>query len=116
MINDVTIFHKTTCSTSKKALQLLMENKVMPKIRLYVDEPPTQVELKALLKKLGLKAEDIVRKKEKLYKEEYAGKQLTQAEWIRVLSKNPILIERPIVIKGDKAVVGRPPEKVLEIL
>ena len=116
MIKDVSIWHKTTCSTSKKTLKLLMENKVMPKIRLYVDEPPTQVELKALLKKLGLKAEDIVRKKEKLYKEEYKDKQLTQAEWVRVLSKNPILIERPIIIRGDKAVVGRPPENVLDLL
>ncbi len=116
MINDVTIWHKTTCSTSKKALTLLMENKVMPKIRLYTDDAPTQVELKALLKKLGLKAEDIVRKKERLYKEEYKDKQMTQADWIRVLSKNPILIERPIVIRGDKAVVGRPIENILELL
>ena len=90
------MYHKGTCSTSNKTLKLLKENGVEPELRLYVDNPPTQKELIELLKKLGLKAEDIVRKKEKLYKEEYKDKKMTQRDWIRVLSKNPILIERPI--------------------
>lgn len=95
---------------------LLQENGIEPDIRLYVDDPPTQKELTELIKKLGLKAEQLVRKKEKLYKEEYADKKMTQRDWIQALSKNPILIERPILIKGDKAVLGRPPENVLELI
>lgn len=97
-------------------MNLLQENGIEPDIRLYVDEPPTQKELTELIKKLGIKAEQLVRKKEKLYKEEYADKKMTQRDWIQALSKNPILIERPILIKGDKAVLGRPPENVLELI
>lgn len=115
-MSDYILYHKKTCSTSRKALNLLQENGIEPDIRLYVDEPPTQKELTELIKKLGLKAEQLVRKKEKLYKEEYADKKMTQRDWIQALSKNPILIERPILIKGDKAVLGRPPENVLELI
>ncbi len=65
---------------------------------------------------LGMKAEEIVRKGEPLFKEKFATKKLTDAQWIKVLSQNPILIERPIVVKGNKAIIGRPPEKVLDFL
>lgn len=82
----------------------------------YLETPPTQKLLKELLQKLGMKAEDIVRKSEPLYKEQYAGKKLTNAEWLKILSRNPVLIERPIVVKGNKAVIGRPPERVKELL
>lgn len=115
-MSDGILYHKTTCSTSRKTLDLLKENGVTPEIRLYTEDVPTQKELTELIKKLGIKAEQLVRKKEKLYKEAYTDKKLTQREWIRVLSKNPILIERPIYIKGDKAVIGRPPENVLELI
>ena len=82
----------------------------------YLETPPTQKLLKELLKKLGMKAEEIVRKSEPLYKEKYAGRKITNAEWLKVLSKNSVLIERPIVVKGDKAVLGRPVEKIKEFL
>ena len=81
----------------------------------YMVEVPTQKEIREILKMLGLKAEDLVRKKESLYKEKYADKKLTNDQWIKILSENPILIERPIVVKDGKAVIGRPIEKIKEL-
>jgi len=74
--------------------------------------PPTLKELRDVLGKLGMTASDIVRREEKLYKQEYSDKDLTNDQWLRVLADNPKLIQRPIVIKGKKAVIGRPPESV----
>ncbi len=68
------------------------------------------------IQSLQLKAEDIVRKGEEIYKTNYKGKTLSETEWIKVLAENPILIERPIIVNGKKAFIGRPPEKVLDIL
>jgi arsenate reductase (glutaredoxin) len=110
------IYHNPRCSTSREALDLLKKAKLKPEIREYLADPPTQKELKALLKKLGCKAIDLVRKKEALYREKYAGQELSNAKWIKVLSENPVLIERPVVITEDRAVIGRPPQKVLELL
>ncbi len=110
------LFHNASCSTSRTAKQLLEKENCRFEVRDYLNEPPTQKELKELLQKLGLKAIDIVRKKEALYQEQYSEVKLTNAEWIRVLSKNPRLIERPILITGSKAVIGRPPERVLDLV
>ena len=110
------IYHKSNCSTSLEALRLLKQAGVQPLIKEYIVDPPTQKELRELLKMLGCKAIDIVRKKEPLYKEQFADKKMSNAEWIRVLSKNPVLIERPIVIEGNKALIGRPPETVLNLV
>ena len=82
----------------------------------YLKTPPTTDELKALLKKLGLSVQEIIRKKEPLFIEKYKDKKLSDEKWIAVLVKNPVLIERPIVVKGNKAVIGRPPENVLTLL
>jgi arsenate reductase len=81
----------------------------------YAVNAPSQKEIKEVLKMLGIKAEQLVRKKEKLYKEKYEGKKISNAEWVVILSRHPILIERPIVIRDGKAVIGRPPEKILEL-
>jgi arsenate reductase len=110
------VYFKPTCSTCKTAVSLLKEE-TDEEVELYhyYKEAPTQKELKDLLKMLGLKAEDIVRKKESLYKERFEGKKIRNTEWIKILSKYPILIQRPIVIKDGKAVIGRPPEKILDI-
>ena len=86
-----------------------------PEVVEYMVEVPTQKEIREILKMLGLKAEDLVRKKESLYKEKYADKKLTNDQWIKILSENPILIERPIVVKDGKAVIGRPIEKIKEL-
>ena len=82
----------------------------------YLKTPPTQKEIIELLKMLGMKAVDLVRKKEPLFLEKYEGKKLTEAQWIKAMAQNPILIERPIIVKGKKAIIGRPPEKVLEFI
>jgi len=111
------IYFKPTCSTCRTALDLIKEN-TKEKIELfeYLVTVPTQKDIREVLKMLGLKAEQIVRKKEHLYKEKYEGKKIPNAQWIKILSENPILIERPILIKDGKAIIGRPPERVLELL
>ncbi|PBQ33162.1 arsenate reductase (glutaredoxin) [Sphingobacteriaceae bacterium] len=110
------IYHNPRCSKSREAINLLEKNKCEFTIREYLKEPLTQKELKALLQKLACKAEAIVRRSEPLYKEKFSGKTITNAQWIKILSENPILIERPIVIDGEKALVGRPPILVLDMI
>lgn len=110
------IYHNPRCSKSRSALQLLEKNGVDVDIIKYLEDTPSEMELKKVLQKLNMKAEDIVRKGEKEYKENFKGKSLSEEEWITALVKFPKLIERPLFINGDKAVVGRPPEKVLELL
>jgi arsenate reductase len=111
-----TIFHNPKCTKSRQTLALLQEGGAEPKVIEYLKTPPTAAELKAILAKLGMKPEQLVRKGEDVYKEKFAGKTLTDAQWIDALVKNPILIERPIVVSGDRAVIGRPPENVKTLL
>ena len=82
----------------------------------YLVETPSQKEIKEILKMLGMKAEQLVRKKEPLYKEKYEGKKISNAEWIKILNQNPILIERPIVVKDGKAIIGRPIETIIDFI
>jgi arsenate reductase len=110
------IYYNPKCSKCREALNLLENNSCEVKIREYLKMPPSQKELKALLKKLQCKAIDIVRKTESLYIEKYKNKKITNSQWIKILAENPILIERPIVIDGEKAIVGRPPVLVLDLL
>lgn len=112
----IKIYHNNRCSKSREACSILTEQGLAFETIEYLKTPPTNKDIEALLKMLGLKAEEIVRKGEPLYKEKFAGKKLTETQWIKALAENPILIERPIVVKGNKAVIGRPPEKVLELL
>lgn len=110
------VYFKPTCSTCRTALALIKEEtKEKPELIEYLKETPTQKELKEILKMLGMKAEELVRKKESLYKEKYLDKKLSNAEWIKVLVQNPILIERPIVVKDGKAIIGRPVERIKEL-
>ncbi len=110
------IYHNPRCSKSRQTLQLLRENGIEAEIIEYLKDVPTEKELKEVLEQLNLKAVDIIRKGEAIFKENYKGKDLTNDEWIKAMVENPKLIERPIVIKGNKAVLGRPPEKVLELI
>ena len=114
--DEIVLFHNPRCSKSRAALDLLRGRGVEPRIVEYLKTPPTLDELRAVLEKLQLKAEDIVRKGEDLYKSDYRGRTLGTAEWLAVLHEHPILLERPIAIRGVSAVVGRPPEKVLTLL
>ena len=112
----IQIWFKSTCSTCKTALALIKEETDEEiSVFEYTVDVPTQKNIREILKMLNLKAEDLVRKKEELYKKKYANKKLSNAEWIKVLSKNPILIERPIIIKDGKAIIGRPATRVLEL-
>lgn len=110
------IWHNNRCSKSRCAVQILDDNKAQYSIKYYLETPPTKAELKALLKKLGITAAELIRKGEKDYKENFKGKEMSENDWIDAMVKYPKLIERPILVKGDKAVVGRPPENVLELL
>jgi arsenate reductase len=113
--DTITIYHNPRCGKSRAALALLRERGIEPRIVEYLKTPPSVAELKAILKKLAMKPEALVRKGEEGY-QALRGKALTDAQWIEAMVADPILIERPIVIKGERAVVGRPPEKVLELL
>jgi len=115
-MSGIIIYHNGRCSKSRGALEILQEKGVPFEVRWYLTDPLNQKELKALLKKLGMKASELVRKTETLYKEQYKDQQLSEQEWIKILVENPVLIERPIVEKGDKSIVARPPEKVLSFL
>lgn len=114
---DVTIYHNPRCSKSRQALALLEEAGAEPTVVKYLDTPPDAAAMDKLLSQLGLEPQALMRTGEDRYAElGLKGKQLTREEAIRVLVENPILIERPIVVKGDRAVVARPPERVRELL
>lgn len=110
------IYHNPRCSKSRQTLELIQNAGQQPEVIEYLKNPPSATELATILKMLGLKPEEILRKGEQLYKDKYKGQLLSDEEWIQVMAENPVLIERPIVIKDNKAVLGRPPENVLELL
>lgn len=110
------IYHNPRCSKSRQTLQLIKDANIDVEIVEYLNTLPSKEELKGILNKLKLNAEDILRKGEADYKENFKGKNLTNDEWIDAMIKYPKLIERPIVVKENKAVLGRPPENVLELL
>lgn len=110
------IYHNPRCKKSREALQLLEEKGLEPEIVRYLDTPPSKSELKKLLSMLGISAFELIRKGEAVYKEAYKGKDLSEEEWVEAMLEHPKLIERPIVVAGGKAVIGRPSEKVLELI
>ncbi|WP_199608887.1 arsenate reductase (glutaredoxin) [Flocculibacter collagenilyticus] len=113
----IKIYHNPRCSKSRQTLQLLEDKNITPEIIKYLDTPPSEEEIKALLTKLGLTARQAMRTKEDIYKALNLGDDsVTEAQLINAMHNNPKLIERPIVVNGDKAKLGRPPEQVLEIL
>jgi len=114
--NTVTLFHNARCSKSRSALALLQQRGVDPQVVEYLKTPPTKAELSALIGKLGIRPEALVRRGEAVYREQFSGKILSDDQWLDALASNPILIERPIAVRGSRAVVGRPPERVLELL
>ncbi len=112
----ITIYHNPRCSKSRECLQALEASPEKITVVEYLKEPLNAIELKGLLKKLNMKAREVVRKKESLYIEKYKGKSLTETQWLNILAQNPILIERPILVKENKAIIGRPTERVKELL
>lgn len=116
-MSEVTIYHNPRCSKSRQTLALLEENGVEPQVRKYLDEAPSADELKVVLSQLGISARDLLRKKEAEFKENgLDDMSLSEDQIIEIMTNVPKLIERPIVIKGDQARIGRPPESVLEII
>ena len=114
---QVTIYHNPRCSKSRQTFQLLQEQGIEPDPVEYLKTPPDQQTLEQILDMLGLEPRDLMRKKETAYKEHNLDNPaLSRSELIEQMIKHPILIERPIVICGNKAVIGRPPENVLELI
>lgn len=117
MGSDVIIYHNPRCSKSRETLKLLRDRGIEPRVVEYLKEPPDADELSRILGMLGMSPHDLIRAKEDAYLEhDVVGKKGKPGELIRAMIEHPILIERPIVVNGNKARIGRPPEKVLEIL
>ncbi len=109
------IYHNPRCMKSRETLKLITDKGLEPEIILYMENPLKTNELKNLLKKLSITASELIRTSEKIYKEEYKGKKMTEAQWVKAMITHPKLMQRPIVVSGDRAVLGRPPENVLEL-
>jgi arsenate reductase len=110
------IYHNPRCSKSRQTLQLINDSNAEVEIIEYLNEIPTIEDLKLILMKLNLHPKDIIRKGEAVYKEKFKSSNFNEDEWIKIMVEYPKLIERPIVIKGNKAIIGRPPENVLALL
>lgn len=116
-MTEVVIYHNPRCSKSRQTMALLEERGIKPTVVKYLETPPTATKLKALLSLLGMAPRELMRKNEAPYKElELAKVDLSEDQLVRAMVANPVLIERPIVEANGKAAVGRPPERVLEIL
>jgi len=115
MNNTLTIYHNPRCSKSRQTLNLILEKKINPKVHLYLENILSESQIKNLLKQLGKNAREIIRNKEEIYKK-LSLKEASDNEIIKAISKNPILLERPIVTNGKQAIIGRPPENVLKLL
>jgi arsenate reductase len=109
------IYHNPRCGKSRQTLKLLEEKNIPVEVILYLKDIPDEKELTSVLKKLKMKPKDLIRKGEKIFQEKYANMELSDNDWIQAMAEHPILIERPIVIEGQKAKIGRPPEQVLEL-
>ncbi len=116
MTDTFTLYHNPRCSKSRAALALLQQRGIEPRIVLYLETPPSRDTLAHLVRQLGIPAEALVRRGEDAYKAEFKDKSLSHDAWLDALAAHPKLIERPIAVRGERAVVGRPPEKVLELL
>lgn len=112
----IKIYHNNRCSKSRCALTALEESGQEFEVVNYLQTVPTAEELREIIGKLGLKPHELIRKNESVYIAEFKGKELSDEEWIAAMVANPVLIERPILISGDKAVIARPAEKINEIL
>jgi arsenate reductase len=110
------IYHNPRCRKSREALNYLQDEGIEPKVVKYLDEPPSPEELKKILAKMNSGPEVIIRREERIFKEKFKERNFTDEEWLILLHENPKLIQRPIVIKGNKAVLGRPLENVKNLL
>jgi arsenate reductase len=116
MKKRVLIYHNPRCSKSRQTLTLLQERGIEPEVVLYLDTPPTQKQVLDLIHKLGIEPSGVLRKSEAPYRELGLGPKSSARDVAKAVSAHPILLERPIVVVGDRAALGRPPENVLALL
>jgi arsenate reductase len=115
-MNKITIWHNPRCSKSREALKIAEENGVENEVVKYLEQTPSVQEIKKVLKMLGLSARELMRTKEDIYKELNLKDETDEEKLIEAMAKNPKLIERPVIIKGDKAIIGRPTSIIAEFL
>ena len=117
MSETYTLYHNPRCSKSRQTLAILEEHGIRPTIIEYLTTPPDAETLKSILTMLDLSPRELMRQKEAVYTEERLGDEsISEQSLIQAMIDHPVLMERPIVVKGDRAVIGRPPENVLELI
>jgi arsenate reductase len=112
----IKIYHNSRCQKSRLGVKFLEKNKLDFEIINYINDPLNMDEIKFLLKKLKIKPIELIRKNELIWKTNYKNKKLSDEEIVMAMVDNPILIERPIIVNGDKAIIGRPTEKISEVV
>jgi arsenate reductase len=112
----LTIYHNPGCSKSREALQIIEQNNQVPEIIEYLDTPPSKETLRQIIKLLGISVRDLVRTTEQAYIDAKLDDSVTDDRIIDAICKFPILLQRPIIISGNRAIIGRPPSRVLEII
>lgn len=112
----MTVYNHPTCSKCNKLLTILKEKGFEPKIINYLETPPSKDELISIIQKLGIRPLDLIRQKETVFQTQYAGKKMSDQAYIDAMLKYPILIERPIVIDENRAIIGRPVVKIFDFL
>jgi arsenate reductase len=115
-MSEVVVYHNPRCSKSRATLELLKQRGIEPRVVEYLSDPLSAAELEDLAVKLGRPASEWIRAKEDAFAAAGLGPESTEAEVLAAIEQHPILMERPIVVRGDRAAIGRPPENVLEIL
>lgn len=112
----IQIYHNPRCRKSREALQFLESRNLAHEVILYLENTPSKTELATIIERLGIKPIELVRTQEAIWKSDFKGKTLSNDDVLRAMIKYPKLIERPIVVQGDKAVIGRPAENILALL
>jgi arsenate reductase len=115
-MQEITIWHNPKCSKSREAMEILQENKCEAEVVKYLETAPDKKQIKTLLKMLGIAPKELMRTKEDIYKELNLMDETDDEALIEAMAQNPKLIERPIIIKGNRAIIGRPVEKIAEFL
>ena len=115
-MSNLTIYHNPACTKSRQTLELIRASGHEPRVVEYLKTPPSEAELTAIVHKLGIAPLQLVRRNEQVFKDRYAGKTLSDAQWIEAMVAHPILMERPIVVRGNAAAIGRPPQNVEPLL
>lgn len=113
---NIRIYHNAKCSKSREGMCLIQDAGANVEVIEYTKTPLSEEELTDIIHKLGIKPKDLVRTKEETYKTKFADRKMTPKQWIKAMIKHPELMERPIVVKGDKAVIGRPPSLIVDLL